>query len=82
MVTENLSNIINIDDALSQHFRQFQHKIIDVTVRNGRYTRGELVDIRDGLLFIKHQDERQSLVRIRDVSTVYEIKRTEADGGL
>jgi hypothetical protein len=47
-------------------------KKIDVSCGSGAMLRGQVVEVRDGVLFLLDEDEKSAYVAIDKIATVYE----------
>lgn len=57
---------------MEEILRGFIGKKIDVSCGSGPTLRGEVVDVRNGVLFLKDEDEKSAYVSVDKVATVCE----------
>lgn len=57
---------------MEELIRRLIGKKIDVSCGSGAMLRGEVVEVRDGVLYLRDEDEKSAYVSIDKVATVYE----------
>ncbi|MEP7148138.1 MAG: MM0924 family protein [Acidobacteriota bacterium] len=57
---------------MEELIRRMTGKKIDVSCGSGAMLRGEVVEVRDGVLFLRDEDEKSAYVAIDKIATVYE----------
>ncbi len=57
---------------MEELIRKLVGKKIDVSCGSGAMLRGEVVEVRDGVLFLRDEDEKAAYVAIDKIATVYE----------
>ena len=56
-------------------------KKVDVGCGSGAMLRGEVLDVRDGVLYLKDEDEKSAYVAIDKIATVYECSDSASRPG-
>ncbi len=57
---------------MEELIRRLSGTKIDVSCGSGAILRGEVVEVRDGVLFLRDEDEKSAYVAIDKIATVYE----------
>ena len=57
---------------MEELIKRLTGKKIDVSCGSGAILRGEVVEVRDGVLFLRDDDEKSAYVAIDKIATVYE----------
>jgi hypothetical protein len=57
---------------MEELIKRLTGKKIDVSCGSGAILRGEVVGVRDGVLFLRDEDEKSAYVAIDKIATVYE----------
>jgi hypothetical protein len=57
---------------MEELIKRLTGKKIDVSCGSGAILRGEVVEVRDGVLFLRDEDEKSAYVAIDKIATVYE----------
>ena len=57
---------------MEELIRGFTGKKIDVTCGSGAILRGEVVDVRNGVLYLRDEDEKSAYVAIDKIATIFE----------
>jgi hypothetical protein len=57
---------------MEELIRGLTGKKIDVSCGSGAILRGEVVAVKDGVLFLRDEDEKSAYVAIDKIATVYE----------
>jgi hypothetical protein len=66
---------------MDEFLRQLMGKQIDVSCGTSAVVRGDVVDIKDGLLYLRDDDDRVSYVVIDKIAFIWEIKGEESKAG-
>jgi hypothetical protein len=66
---------------MEEFLRQLMGKQIDVSCGTSAVVRGDLVDIKDGMLFLRDENERVAYVVIDKIAYVWEVKNDEPRAG-
>lgn len=66
---------------MEEIIRQLAGKKIDVSCGSGPVLRGEVVDIRDGILYLRDEDERAAYVAIEKIATICECSDSASRPG-
>jgi hypothetical protein len=66
---------------MNEFLKQLMGKTVDVSAVGSGSVRGEIVDVKDGVLFLRDPDERVAYIAIDKVSIVWEVKDTESRAG-
>ena len=56
-------------------------KKIDVSCGSGAVLRGEVVEVRDGVLYLRDEDDKSAYVAIDKIATVYECSDSASRPG-
>ncbi|MBK9216557.1 MAG: hypothetical protein IPM59_13370 [Chloracidobacterium sp.] len=59
---------------MEELLKQLMGKKIDVTCGTNAAFRGDVIDVKNGVLYLRDEDERVAYVAIDKVAVVYEIK--------
>jgi hypothetical protein len=59
---------------MEELFRQLLGKRIDVTCGTNAAFRGDVIDVKSGVLYLRDEDERVAYVAIDKIAVVYECK--------
>lgn len=57
---------------MEELIRQLSGKKIDVSCGSGAMLRGEVMEVKDGVLFLRDEDGKSAYVAINKIATVYE----------
>ncbi len=57
---------------MEELIRNLTGKKIDVSCGSGAILRGEVIDVRNGVLHLRDEDEKAAYVAIDKIATVYE----------
>jgi hypothetical protein len=60
---------------------QLMGKRVDVSCGTSAVVRGEIVDVKDGILYLRGDEERVCYVAVDKVSVVWELKEHESRAG-
>jgi hypothetical protein len=66
---------------MEEFLTQLMGKKIDVSCGMTAVVRGDVVDVKDGILFLRDEDERVAYVAIEKVAVVWEVKDHEQRPG-
>ena len=66
---------------MEQIIRQLMGKKIDVSCGSGPVLRGEVVEIRDGVLHLRDEDERAAYIAIDKIASVCECSDSASRPG-
>jgi hypothetical protein len=58
---------------MEELLRQLRGKKIDVTCGTNAAFRGDVVDVKDGVLFLRDEDEKVAYVAIDKIAVIYEV---------
>ena len=58
---------------MEEIIKKLTGKKIDVSCGSAAVIRGEVVEVKDGVLFMRDEDEKSAYVAIDKISTVYEV---------
>jgi hypothetical protein len=56
-------------------------KKVDVSCGSGAMLRGEVIEVRNGVLFLRDEDEKSAYVAIDKIATVYECSDSASRPG-
>jgi hypothetical protein len=57
---------------MEELIKRLSGKKIDVSCGSGAMLRGEVIDVRDGVLYLRDEDDKSAYVAIDKIATVYE----------
>ena len=59
---------------MEELLRQLRGKKIDVTCGTNAAFRGDVMDVKDGVLYLRDEDEKVAYVSVDRIAVVYEVK--------
>lgn len=62
---------------MEDFLRQLLGKKIDVSCGSSATFRGDVVDVKDGVLYLRDEDERIAYVAVDKIAVIYECKDKE-----
>ena len=66
---------------MEEIIRRLTGKKIDVSCGSGAMLRGEVIEVKDGVLYLKDEDEKSAYVAIDKIATIYECSDSAARPG-
>lgn len=60
---------------------QLMGKQIDISCGTTAVVRGDVVDVKDGLVYLRDEDDRVAYVAVSKVAFVWEVKNEEPKAG-
>jgi hypothetical protein len=66
---------------MEELIRRLLGKKIDVSCGSGAILRGEVIDVRDGVLYLRDEDNKSAYVSIDKIATVYECNDSSSRPG-
>lgn len=63
-------NVTDMEELL----KQLMGKKIDVTCGTNAAFKGDVIDVKNGVLFLRDEDEKVAYVAVDKIAVVYEIK--------
>lgn len=66
---------------MEELLKQLMGKKIDVSCSTNATFRGELVDVKGGVLYLRDEEERVAYVAIEKVAVVWEVKEHQTRPG-
>jgi len=66
---------------MEEFLTQMMGKKIDVSCGAGATVRGDVVDVKSGILYLRDEDERVAYVAVDKVAAVWEVKDHEVRTG-
>jgi len=66
---------------MEEFLRQLMGKEIDVSCGTSSVVRGNVVDIKDGLLYLRDEDENVVYVVVEKISFIWEVNNHEPRAG-
>ncbi len=66
---------------MEEFLQQLMGKKIDVSCGTSAVVRGDVVDVKDGILYLRDEDERVSYVVIEKIAFVWEREDPEHKAG-
>lgn len=62
---------------MEEFLKQLLGKKIDVSCGSSATFRGDVVDVKDGVLYLRDEDERIAYVAVDKIAVIYECKDKE-----
>ncbi|KXK02864.1 MAG: hypothetical protein UZ17_ACD001001312 [Acidobacteria bacterium OLB17] len=59
---------------MEELLRQLMGKKVDVACQTNVNFRGDIVDVKDGVVYLRGEDDRVAYVSIDKIAAIYEIK--------
>ena len=66
---------------MEEFLKQLLGKKIDISCGAASTVRGDVVDIKDGILYLRDEDDRVAYVSIERVAIVWEVKEQQTRPG-
>lgn len=66
---------------MDEFLKQQMGKEIDVSCGTSAVVRGDVVDVKDGLLYLRDEDDRVAYVVITKIAFVWEVNNSEPKAG-
>lgn len=66
---------------MEEFLKQLMGKRIDVAYGTSATVRGDVVDVKDGVLFLRDEEEKVAYVAIGKISVVWEVKEPHSRPG-
>ena len=66
---------------MEEFFEQLRGKTVDVSCGTSATVRGDVVDVKDGILYLRDDEERVAYVVIKKIAFVWEVKDDELKAG-
>lgn len=66
---------------MEEFLEQLMGKQIDVSCGASAIVRGDVVDIKNGILYLRDEEERVTYVAIKKIAFVWEVKDAEHKAG-
>ena len=70
-----------LDDAMEELIRKLIGKRVDVSCGSGVALRGEVVEVSNGILYLRDEDEKSAYVALDKIATVYECSDSASRPG-
>lgn len=67
--------------SMEEFLKQLMGKKVDVSSGGGTSVRGDIVDVKGGVLYLRDEDDRVAYVAIDKVSVVWEVKDHDSRPG-
>ncbi len=59
---------------MEDFLKQLMGKEIDVSCGAGATVRGDVVDVKDGILYIRDEQERVAYIAVEKIAVIWEVK--------
>jgi hypothetical protein len=59
---------------MEEFLKQLMGKKIDVTCGTNAAFRGDVIDVKDGVLYLRDESDRVAYVAINKIAVIYEVK--------
>jgi hypothetical protein len=66
---------------MEEFLRQLMGKKVDVSCGTTAAVRGDVVDVKDGILFLRDENERVAYVAIEKIAVLWEVKEHQSRPG-
>lgn len=66
---------------MEELLKQFAGKKVDVSCGPGAILRGHVVEVKDGVLYLRDEEEKSAYVAIDKIATVYECSDSTSRPG-
>jgi hypothetical protein len=66
---------------MEEFLKQLMGKTIDISCQTSSTVRGDVIDVKDGLLYLRDEHERVAYVAIDKVAIVWEVKEHQSRPG-
>lgn len=66
---------------MEEFLKQLMGKRIDVACGTSATVRGDVVDVKDGILFLRDEEEKVAYVAIGRIDVVWEVKEHQSRPG-
>ncbi len=66
---------------MEEFLRQLMGKQIDVSCGTSAVVRGDVVDVKEGILYMRDEEERVSYIVIEKIAYIWEVKDNEPKAG-
>ncbi|MCW5961425.1 MAG: hypothetical protein KIS76_14775 [Pyrinomonadaceae bacterium] len=59
---------------MEEFLKTLKEKEVDIAFGSGSSVRGEITDVRDGVLFLRDEEDRLAYVAIEKITVIWEVK--------
>ncbi len=59
---------------MEEFLKQLMGKEIDVSCGAGATVRGDVVDVKDGVLYVRDEQERVAYIAVEKIAVIWEVK--------
>lgn len=66
---------------MEEFLKQLMGKKVDVAYGTSATVRGDVVDVKDGVLFLRDEEEKVAYVAIGRIAVVWEVKEQQSRPG-
>lgn len=66
---------------MEELIRGLTGKKVDISCGSGAILRGEVMDVKDGVLYLRDEDEKSAYVAVDKIATVYECSDSASRPG-
>ncbi len=66
---------------MEELLKQLMGKKIDITCGTNATFRGDVIDVKNGVLYLRDEDDKVAYVAIDKVAVVYEVKELQSRPG-
>ncbi|HMS40205.1 MAG TPA: MM0924 family protein [Pyrinomonadaceae bacterium] len=66
---------------MEEFLKQLMGKEIDVSCGAGATVRGDVVDVNDGVLYLRDEQERVAYIAIEKIAVIWEVKPSSVRPG-
>lgn len=66
---------------MEEFLKQLMGKKIDISCGTSATVRGDVVDVKNGILYLRDEDERVAYVAVEQVAIVWEVKEHQTRPG-
>jgi hypothetical protein len=66
---------------MEEFLKQLMNKKVDVSFGAASTVRGDVIDVKDGILHLRDEDERIAYVAVERIAVVWEVKDSQSRPG-
>ena len=59
---------------MEEFLKQLMGKEIDISCGAGANVRGDVVDVKDGVLYVRDEQERVAYIAVEKIAVIWEVK--------
>ncbi|MDQ2746079.1 MAG: hypothetical protein M3T96_02335 [Acidobacteriota bacterium] len=66
---------------MEEFLKQFNGKQIDISCGTNSTVRGDVIEVKDGILYLRDENERTAYVAVEKIAIVWEVKDQQTRPG-